>query len=109
MMTWDSCRSANGYLRAVAIGATLLPILVACGSSAKTLTNPDNGQKLEFVDDNHVRYIGNYKDREWLYEADRASNGDIIAIKMRHPDVGSFELRRNDDGCLIGDGLRFCP
>ncbi len=94
---------------AIVGSAVILTSLAACGSADATLKNPDNDQRLEFVDDSHVRYIGNYKDREWLYEADRSSNGEIIAMKMRHPDVGSFELRRNDDGCLIGDGLRFCP
>ena len=93
----------------IAIGMAMLPFLAACSAGDTTLANPENGQRLEFVDDSHVRYIGNYKDREWLYESERASNGDIIAMKMRHPDVGSIDLRRNDDGCLIGDGLRFCP
>lgn len=108
-MTGNIDRSTSEALRALVIGITMLPFLAACGSSGKTLTNPEKGQTLEFVDDSHVRYIGNYKDREWLYEAERASNGDIIEMKMRHPEVGSIKLRRNDDGCLVGDGLRFCP
>lgn len=97
--------------------AAALMALGACAGSNDRYVDADTGEYLEFVDDSHVKYVGHFDDREWLYEAERESNGHILAMKMRHPDIGTLEFRRNRQGCIAGEiwgsangkYRRFCP
>ena len=72
------------------IAAAALMALGACAGSNARYVDADTGEYLEFVDDSHVKYVGHFNDREWLYEAERESNGDILAMKMRHPDKAAL-------------------
>lgn len=111
--------STPAVRRAVPLAAGLAAALAlgACSSAKSEYADADSGETLTFVDDSHVQYLGHFDDREWLYEATRDSNGDILEMVMRHPQVGSLEFRRNDDGCLSGkiwgsakgNYRRFCP
>lgn len=101
----------------ILVGAAMLLALGACSSNSRYV-DADTGEYLEFVDDGHVKYVGHFDDREWLYEAERASNGDILEMKMKHPSVGTLKFRQDEDnGCLVGDMWgsakgnyrRFCP
>ncbi|MBA4306797.1 MAG: hypothetical protein C0429_08680 [Sphingopyxis sp.] len=114
--TNNQSRRASRFSR-FSIAAAALMALGACAGSNDRYVDADTGEYLEFVDDSHVKYVGHFDDREWLYEAERESNGDILAMKMRHPDIGTLEFRRNRQGCIAGEiwgsangkYRRFCP
>lgn len=114
--TNDHAHGASHILR-LSIASAALMALSACAGVNDKYVDADTGEYLEFVDDSHVKYVGHFDDREWLYEAERESNGDILEMKMRHPDIGTLKFRRNRQGCIAreiwgsakGKYRRFCP
>lgn len=105
------------HILRLSIASAALMALGACAGSNHKYVDADTGEYLQFVDDSHVKYVGHFDDREWLYEAERGSNGDILEMAMRHPDIGTLKFRLNRQGCLAGDiwgsskgkYRRFCP
>ena len=85
-----------------------LSTLGGCGNR-KSFVDTTRGREITFVDDSHLKYVGNWGDREWLYTAERDSKGEILSLKAHHPQVGTLELTRRNDGCLVGDEGVFCP
>ena len=83
--------------------------LAGCGSRQPTYVDAQRGRQIGFIDDTHLKYTGNWRDRDWLYTAERDSKGEILHLTMENPQVGKEELTRRDDGCLVGREGVFCP
>lgn len=86
--------------------------LGACGSKQATYVHTEKPEwRLQFVSDDHVKYLGNRGDLEWAYTAVRDSEGRILSFEMSHPNVGSMDFRLNQGtGCFFNqrEGV-FCP
>lgn len=114
---YNKCAPGLSLTGRALVASAALAVLGACAGSGQRYVDAETGEYLQFIDDSHVKYVGHFNDREWLYEADRSSNGDIMEMKMRHPDVGTLSFKRNRDGCLAGamwgsakgKYRRFCP
>lgn len=107
-MTKPANRAARSAL--VLLGSVLA--LSACGSQQATYVHTEKPEwRLQFVSDEHVKYLGNRGDLEWAYTAVRDSEGRILSFEMRHPNVGSMDFRLNQGtGCFFNhrEGV-FCP
>ncbi|MBA4751495.1 MAG: hypothetical protein H2055_04610 [Sphingopyxis sp.] len=86
--------------------------LSACGGRQSTYVHTEKPEwRLQFVSDDHVKYLGNRGDLEWAYTAVRDSEGRILSFEMRHPNIGSMDFRLNQGtGCFFNqrEGV-FCP
>ena len=99
----------KAWSKVVTVG--LLVTLSACGEQKTYVHNEHPDWRLEFVSDEHVRYLGNRGDHEWAYTAVRDSLGQILSFEMTHPNVGSMDFRLNEgSGCFSNprEGT-FCP
>lgn len=96
---------------AIAIAGALLA-LNACSGGQKTYVHTQHQDwQLQFISDDHVKYLGNRGDHEWAYTAVRDSAGRILSFEMSHPNVGSMDFRLNETtGCFSNhrEGV-FCP
>jgi len=108
--TKEEGNSMKIALNTIGVLATLTALpLGGCGSRQPTYVDARRGREIAFIDDTHLKYTGNWRDREWLYTAERDSKGEILQLKMENPQVGTQELTRRNDGCLVGEEGVFCP
>ncbi|MBX3564625.1 MAG: hypothetical protein KF730_08630 [Sphingomonas sp.] len=103
---------AKGIVAKVALPGMLIAVSACGGGEQKTYVNREHPDwRLQFVSNEHVRYLGNRGDREWAYTAVRDSEGRILSFEMTHPNVGSMDFRLNEStGCFSNhrEGV-FCP
>ena len=99
---------------AISALALLVPMfaLGACGGKQAIYVHTEMPEwRLQFVSNDHVKYLGNRGDLEWAYTAVRDSVGRILSFEMSHPNVGSMDFRLNQGtGCFFNqrEGV-FCP
>lgn len=102
----------RGAFSTAAMAAALIALSACGGGGQKTYVHTEHPDwRLQFVSDEHVRYLGNRGDREWAYIAVRDSEGHILSFEMSHPNVGSMDFRLNETtGCFSNhrEGV-FCP